>query len=94
MEDPMEKNTTLSGKTLRKSALMVTLLAATLSLTACVIPHDRGHRDGGRRHHHQWNNNDDNWNGGGHHRRPHWQGQGGSGGGGSWGGGGHWNGNH
>jgi hypothetical protein len=92
MEDPMEKKTTLSGKTLRKPALMVTLLAATLSLTACVIPHDRGHRDGGRRHHHQWNN-DDNWNGGGHHRRPNWQGQGGSGGG-SWGGGGHWNDNH
>ena len=80
-----EKKTMLSGKTLRKPALMVALLVATLSLSACVIPHDGGsHRDGWRRHN-QWNN-DNNWNGG-HHRRPNWQGNGGS-----WGGG--WNNNH
>jgi hypothetical protein len=74
MEDPMENknSTTLSGKMLRKPALIAALLVTAVSLSACVVPVDRD-RDGGRRHHH-WNN-DNNWNDG-----DGWQGNGG----GSW----------
>jgi hypothetical protein len=51
MEDPME-----TKKTLRKPMLLVTLLLTAISLSACVIPADRGDRGG----HHHWNN-DRNW---------------------------------
>ena len=59
----MEKNkTALTGKALRKPALIAVLLVTAFSLSACLVAPDRGYRGDGY-HHHHWNN--DNWNGGG-----------------------------
>ncbi len=67
----MEKNKLIvSGKALRKPALIAAVLLTALSLAACVVPVERGFHDGGRSRQH-WNN-DGNWNGG-----AGWQGNGG-----------------
>ncbi len=59
----MEKNKmVVSGKALRKPAVIAALLLTALSLSACVVPVERGFHDGGRSRQH-WNN-DGNWNGG------------------------------
>jgi len=72
MEDLMEKKNaaTLTGKTLRKPVLLATLLLTALSLSACVVPVDRGDRGGWDRHHH-WQD-ERGWNNG-----QGWQGHGG-----------------
>jgi len=68
---------TLSGNALRKPVLLATLLMTAISLSACVVPADRGDRGGWSGHHHwkdgrNWNDDDDsgwwqrrhgNWNG-------------------------------
>jgi hypothetical protein len=64
MEDPMKT------KTLRKPVLLATLLLTAISLSACVVPADRGDRGGWGRHHHwnndrDWDDNNSGWQG--HH---------------------------
>jgi hypothetical protein len=60
-----------SGKTLRKPVLLATLLLTAISLSACVVPVDRGGRGDWNGHHH-WQD-DHNWNDG-----PGWQGHNGN----------------
>ncbi len=56
--------------TLSKPVVLATLLLTAFSLSACVVPRDRGDRGGWDRQQH-WNNDRD-WNhGGGWHGKKH-----------------------
>ena len=74
----MEKNNNaaLSLKKLGKPVLLATLLMTAISLSACVVPADRGGRGGWDGHHHwgndrNWNDDDSGWQ----RRHGDWNGQ-------------------